>query len=426
MTKSEKALMTSNIVLLPGEGGVRGGLNRQCDIIDTHPQSLPHKGGKSTQNPSPRPQSMPNPEKVLAAPAVLAKSKKAAFTLAEVLITLLIIGVVAALTLPTLIMITGERVKQNQIKVVTQKVAKSASLLSVQNGIGPYYSTSKEFFEELSKYLKINKICEPSKLRECIPYDSVIKSNGIRKSLSEYGTENGVGVKMIDTEDHRYGEVVGIVLGDGTPMVLSYDLKCPIVDPDSRNDNPTSCIHGWYDINGAKGPNQWTKDIVGFNFGYGDAFASSTIPRISGNGAECRNMQKKGLIKDCHGRSNTDYYASVVKVCGGEANIPTMEDLAALASVMYTTDSGAVTIGLREYVVDSNWEGDLTTKTVYSGFELKYNLIKIKGNGFGIWSTQSAGSNMYKLYRYFGPNTTRTSYDTRIYAYVYGLCKGVD
>ena len=62
------------------------------------------------------------------------------FTLAELLITLSVIGVVAALTLPTLLTTIGEKVKENQVKVFEKKLRKGTDLLNVDNGIGPYYS----------------------------------------------------------------------------------------------------------------------------------------------------------------------------------------------------------------------------------------------------------------------------------------------
>ncbi|MBR1424093.1 type II secretion system protein, partial [bacterium] len=56
---------------------------------------------------------------------------KAAFTLAEVLITLAIIGVVAALTLPTLIAKVNEKVDGNQKKVTEAKLIQGLNMLDL-------------------------------------------------------------------------------------------------------------------------------------------------------------------------------------------------------------------------------------------------------------------------------------------------------
>ncbi|MBR1425225.1 type II secretion system protein, partial [bacterium] len=60
---------------------------------------------------------------------------KAAFTLAEVLITLAIIGVVAALTLPTLIAKVNEKVDGNQKKVTEAKLIQGLNMLDLHGGI---------------------------------------------------------------------------------------------------------------------------------------------------------------------------------------------------------------------------------------------------------------------------------------------------
>ncbi|MBR1425543.1 type II secretion system protein, partial [bacterium] len=83
---------------------------------------------------------------------------KAAFTLAEVLITLAIIGVVAALTLPTLIAKVNEKVDGNQKKVTEAKLIQGLNMLDLHGGINNTYSSTAEFVEELSKYMKITKI----------------------------------------------------------------------------------------------------------------------------------------------------------------------------------------------------------------------------------------------------------------------------
>ncbi|MBR1425213.1 type II secretion system protein, partial [bacterium] len=100
---------------------------------------------------------------------------KAAFTLAEVLITLAIIGVVAALTLPTLIAKVNEKVDGNQKKVTEAKLIQGLNMLDLHGGINNTYSSTAEFAEELSKYMKITKICDGtnSAFTECIPYNEI-------------------------------------------------------------------------------------------------------------------------------------------------------------------------------------------------------------------------------------------------------------
>ena len=63
--------------------------------------------------------------------------KKAAFTLAELLITLSVIGVVAALTLPTLLTSISEKVKTHKIKVFERKLQQGTDLcMSIKDKLG--------------------------------------------------------------------------------------------------------------------------------------------------------------------------------------------------------------------------------------------------------------------------------------------------
>lgn len=84
---------------------------------------------------------------------------KKGFTLAEVLITLGIIGVVAALTLPSLI--TNYRKKQTvaQLKKVYSELSQAAQMSVVQNGDmknWDYSLTGEEFFNTyLSNFIKM-------------------------------------------------------------------------------------------------------------------------------------------------------------------------------------------------------------------------------------------------------------------------------
>ncbi|MBR1425814.1 type II secretion system protein, partial [bacterium] len=60
---------------------------------------------------------------------------KAAFTLAEVLITLAIIGVVAAMTLPTLIAKINEKADSNQKAVIEAKLIQGLNMLDLHGGM---------------------------------------------------------------------------------------------------------------------------------------------------------------------------------------------------------------------------------------------------------------------------------------------------
>ena len=98
-------------------------------------------------------------------------TRKAAFTLAEVLITLGIIGVVAAMTLPTLIQ--NYKVKQTvtQLKKINSQLSQAYTLIREEEGGGSLNSETfgwddDLFMEKFAKYLKFQKKC-PGNVGEC-------------------------------------------------------------------------------------------------------------------------------------------------------------------------------------------------------------------------------------------------------------------
>ena len=114
--------------------------------------------------------------------------KKAAFTLAEVLITLAIIGVVAAMTIPTLITKYQEKQTVSQLTKVYSTLASAYQMMTVEYGpintwgLNPtntgiideetgktiYDRSGNDVFtERLRKYLRVSKICESGKV--CYP-----------------------------------------------------------------------------------------------------------------------------------------------------------------------------------------------------------------------------------------------------------------
>ena len=92
--------------------------------------------------------------------------KKLAFTMAEILLSLTIIGVVAAITLPSLMGNINERTWNTQRKALHARMSQAIAMMPQLNGYGTYTTdadgsvtadTAAEAFltEGLSKVLKI-------------------------------------------------------------------------------------------------------------------------------------------------------------------------------------------------------------------------------------------------------------------------------
>ena len=260
--------------------------------------------------------------------------KKSGFTLAEVLITLGIIGVVAALTIPTLMTTISAKVKASRIEVVTKKIDQGTSLLNINNGIGPYYNNTMEFVQALAKHLKITQICDSNNLTKCFPYTSAHMIDGSSYNISNLRTGLNLGLTSGNNTDYTSPNV-GIILADGTPMILNYNLKCPISNPDDSK-NTSSCIIGIYDLNGAAGPNKMGKDIVGFNGGgLGAAFVVNGV-KYSAPFTPVPEHNEE--LEEYFGTSEaSDYWMGASDQCNGR--LPDREDLEDIARVLYNTDN---------------------------------------------------------------------------------------
>ena len=166
--------------------------------------------------------------------ANLSQLKKSAFTLAETLIVMGIIGVVAALTLPNLNSSTGEKEKVAKVKKIYSDL--NDAFGRAEAVYGPYdewcagYSGScrSRHFERMLEFMKTSKKC-----------DSV-------SSCTIDIDQNGSG---------GWGYQSGAVLADGSTIVFSC----------SNSDCATS---GWFrvDIDGTqKGPNKQGYDVFEFD-----------------------------------------------------------------------------------------------------------------------------------------------------------------
>ncbi len=201
-----------------------------------------------------------------------------AFTMAEILLSLTIIGVVAAITLPSLTGNINERTWNTQRKALYARMSQAIALMPALNGYGTLtegnestsaVDTAAETFvtEGLSKVLKINNICDNEHLADCgIPnkITNLVGTNiDIPKKLSELNSGNisftysSVTVSLIDTK------AAAFETANGESILLFYNPVCRGSLNESSMMNPqlTMCANFIYDLNGNKGPNTVGKDI---------------------------------------------------------------------------------------------------------------------------------------------------------------------
>ena len=89
-----------------------------------------------------------------------------AFTLAEVLIVIAIIGIVAAIVLPTLFDAGNEKIWQNQSDVFGSKMFTALKMMNFKGDLARLEST-EQFANNLKKYIRIVKICPSETAYQC-------------------------------------------------------------------------------------------------------------------------------------------------------------------------------------------------------------------------------------------------------------------
>jgi len=204
--------------------------------------------------------------------------KKHAFTLAEVLITLAIIGVVAALTIPTLWAKIGTIVNSNRKEVIEDRLLEGLNQLNtLDNGMtASQYETTEDFVKALSKYYKMSQICGANDLQNCFPYSTI-----------NYTDENGEATANVSdlktpesfklTSD-EYLAPAGFISAQGTPFIMLLKKDCIMDTGMAMKSIPTSCIQYMYDRNGTNNPNKLGTDIEhSANIGIASAGSASKV-----------------------------------------------------------------------------------------------------------------------------------------------------
>ena len=197
------------------------------------------------------------------------KNSKNAFTLAEVLITLAIIGVVAAMTIPTLIANYQQRSWDTAASVFNRRLGEALKVMNSSQTLAGY-NTTTEFVNELSKHIKIAKICDSNHLTDCF---------GVEFYTSEdsYKIDELKVAKDLNKGGNYGTETVGVQFADGVTALMAYNPST-IQDPysnqivkftGSKSDVglSTTALSMLYDTSGMKAPNMYTntKDIRGIN-----------------------------------------------------------------------------------------------------------------------------------------------------------------
>ncbi|MFR1672431.1 MAG: type II secretion system protein, partial [Candidatus Gastranaerophilaceae bacterium] len=183
---------------------------------------------------------------------------KAAFTLSEVLITLGIIGVVAALTMPSLINNANDRKYRGARQKALATIGEAVRNITVTEGIGN--ATNAEDFVEnhLRKQIQIVKTCKNNDLRSC---GIETNSNAIT-TLSEPKKKMTMPKKIGDlatgisngSATDETSTSYGFVMSNGYSVNLFYHPNCMNDSNITHFGQDRVCVNAVYDMNGLARP----------------------------------------------------------------------------------------------------------------------------------------------------------------------------
>jgi len=251
-----------------------------------------------------------------------ARGNKAAFTLAEVLITLAIIGVVATMTIPTLVAEYNQKSWDTATSVFNRRLGEALKIMNA-SGTLANHDTTAEFVEELSKHIKIVKTCDKGSLDDC--FVSEISTTAEPVEISKLQS-----AKNLNSAEDYGTDTMGVMFGDGTSALIAYNKNTPY-DPYSNEivsvngtgkdvSLTTKAVSILYDVNGLKSPNQMDagKDIRGINV----AIKTGAPIKVIGTSYDPVDCSSAGASSDDYkycaptpSGYSSDYWAGAKKAC---------------------------------------------------------------------------------------------------------------
>ena len=319
-------------------------------------------------------------------PSALVTSKKVAFTLAEVLITLAIIGVVAAITIPSLVKKYNEKAWSTAQDVFTKRLEVATRQMNTEEKLAGY-SNTMDFVNELKNKIKIINVCDSNNLSKCFE-NTILTADGQEVDAANLKTSAQLAKENWGTE------TVGVQFANGVNALIAYNPNTDQQPFNNQFSATEASIAILYDISGYKNPNTLGKDVnqnanvkkLGCMIKrdlVGGMCITKILAQSTGYGSmtldECNQAVSDGElgIQDC--RWDTDYWAGAVKACGGINNMPSQSQLIDLAKYIYNTN----------YITS----GTAVTRNLTMDTERAAQFLSAVGTGksFKIWSGDEVG-----------------------------------
>ena len=292
------------------------------------------------------------------------RGMRAAFTLAEVLITLAVIGIVAALTLPGLIQNHNEKAWSTAKDLWEKKLTETVRRMNT-DGVMTGHDTTEDFMNSFKQYMKVIKTCDNTDINKC--YSPKVVTTGSNEEPMEVETDSLTSASSMGLSDWQTNtNTMSFVVADGTTVIMAYQPECPYADPIEDTGSQVSCMGYMVDVNGKKGPNRVGKDI---QLSSGVAF--STCDNPIGDMCWSTDFIANTAINTCddttydsNGSANAycayNYWAGAVKSCRDKnMTLPTSAQLTQLAQALYVKSDGT------EATIDEGYTSGLKVRDQY-------------------------------------------------------------
>lgn len=215
--------------------------------------------------------------------------KKKGFTLTEILIALTVIGIAAALAVPSLIGEFNERSWNTKRQALYARFSQAIPLMDKIAGYGTLngtidsnnnqtisVDTAAETFiaEGLSKVIKINNSCANDNLTDCNFPENIYALDGTTKislnnikTLGDYNNHFLNASAYINSQTTKHQQLntkaAAFETVNGESILVYYNPNCTADYKENRTFFTQSkmCANFIYDLNGVKAPNMFGKDI---------------------------------------------------------------------------------------------------------------------------------------------------------------------
>ena len=329
---------------------------------------------------------------------------KPAFTLAEVLITLAIIGVVAAITIPSLVKNYNEKAWGTAQDVFTKRLEVATRQMNTEEKLAGY-SNTMDFVNELKNKIKIINVCDSNNLSKCFE-SKILTADGQEVDAANLKTSAQLAKENWGTE------TVGVQFANGVNALIAYNPNTDQQPFNNQFSATEASMAILYDISGHKNPNTLGKDVnqnanvadlgcmINPDLLGGMCISNIISPDEYGPLTEAECEAQKGDLGIGACSYDADYWAGAVLACGGVSNLPSQDQLTQLANYLYNTDSVSSSETTSSLAMDTTKASQFLSASPYTD------------SRFRVWSAQEhSQTSSYR--RYFHPTATGWYRDAR-------------